>query len=131
MSNSIPIVDGRSQGIQSAGNDLPDMSDALGNYLQDMSFTTAGKVVNGVFELLENQTVVPFKGAKQPYQPSKLELERIGERPWPWFMIHSLNSLPLSPDDVITIAGQNYRVMEILDYNEYSYLQYKIVSDFQ
>jgi hypothetical protein len=128
--NHPPIHNGNSQPIRSTGNSLPDMGDTLGEYLQDMSFVHVTKSVVG-FECAEALAPVAFKGTKQPYKPTEMELEKIGFRAWRWTMVHSTSDLSLKADDIITIWGQNYRVMSTLPYEENGYYQYKLVDDYQ
>ncbi len=127
--NFPPISNGSANSIQSTGNSLPNMSDTLSEYLQDMSFVVITKDVSA-FELSETSVTTLFKGVRQPHKPTDMDLEKIGYRAWPWWMIHSTSDLELKEDDKIFMNSKNHRVISILSYGDEGYFQYKIVEDY-
>lgn len=108
---------------------LPQVSGALSNWQQTMTFTTIVKTtVNSV--LVETKTDTTFKGVWQPMGAAQLKLKPIAQRTWKWFTCHAEPKVQLKNDEIITFNSENYRVMEKLDYKEYGYIEYHLVKDY-
>lgn len=109
---------------------LPNVAEALFSWFQPLFFTYMDKkTVN--FQLVETPTIFNFQGVRQPFSPQQLKMKPEGQRQWKWETVHAYPTLVLAPDDIITFANVNYRVMEKLDWKEYGYVEYHIVQDFE
>lgn len=125
-----PILNGSSVSLSSNPGTLPNVSDAMANWFQLLTFTKITKqTVN--FKLVETRTDFSFYGVKQPFTAQQLEMKPEGQRTWKWFTVHAYPNLVLVPDEVIFFGTQNFRVMQKLDYLEYGYLEYHIAQDYQ
>lgn len=124
-----PIQNAKNVLVSQNPGTLPNMSDAILNWFQAMTFTTIVKTVVN-FVVVETPTNVTFQGVWQPFTTQQLVMKPIGQRDWKWFTVHAQISLALSPDDVITYQGTQYRVVEKLDYSSYGYFEYHLVQDF-
>lgn len=108
---------------------IPDVSNALKNWFQQMTFTLVNKSVSG-FQAYETAVSQTFRGVFQPFSPKRLEIKPIGERNWSWFTVHSDTTLELNTDDCIEYLGKQYRVMEVFDFKLYGYFEYHMIEDF-
>lgn len=108
---------------------LPNMGDALQNWFQPMTFSVVTKVVVN-FDVVETKADVAFQGVWQPLSAAQLQLKPEGQRAWTWFQVHASPGLSLSPDDVVTYLGIQYRVMAKYDYLIYGYNAYHLVNDY-
>lgn len=109
---------------------MPDVSDALLDWFQKMTFTTVVKTIVD-FQVVETPTDVDFIGVWQPFGPRQLQMLPEGERQWKWFTCHSQIQLPLTPDQVITYLDTQYRVKDVLDYSLNGYYEYHLVEDYE
>lgn len=107
---------------------LPNMSAALLNWFQAMTFGLLVKTVSG-FQVVETETPIAFRGVWQPLTGRQLMLKPEGERGWDWYWLHSDPSLNLKIDDVIIYLGTQYRVMSLKDYTLYKYKEWTLVQD--
>lgn len=126
---AIPIFNASSVLLNQNPGTLPNVSRALLNWFQPLNFVTIVKTVVN-FAVVETLTTVNFLGVRQPFTPQMLLMKPEGERQWKWETIHALPGLILSPDDIITFLGVNYRVMQKLDWKEYGFVEYHIVQDY-
>lgn len=106
----------------------PDVSGALQDYYQTMTFEVITKTVQG-FQVVETTTPVTFRGVLQPLKPRELELKPEGERAWTWFWLHADPALILNVDDVVLYKGVQTRVMAKQDCYLYGYVAYQLVQD--
>lgn len=109
---------------------LPNVSGALLDWFQNMTFTRVTKIVKD-FVLQEVQTNVCASGVRQPLSPQEVRMKPEGERTWKWEKIHALPTLVLNPDDIITFESTKYRIMSKLDWKEYGYVEYHMVEDYK
>lgn len=112
---------------QKAGT-VPDVSGALTDWFQPMTFTTIVKTVVG-FEVVETPTNVTFQGVVQPLSARQLMLKPEGQRAWTWLKLHADPVLKLQVDDVVSYLGVQTRVMARKDYALYGYVEYDLVQD--
>ncbi len=112
---------------QKAGT-APDVSGALTDWFQPMTFTTIVKTVVG-FEVVETPTDTTFQGVIQPLSSRRLELKPEGQRAWTWFTLHADPVLTLQVDDVVEYLGVQTRIMARKDFSLYGYVEYEIVQD--
>jgi len=126
---SIPIQNAKDVLLTHNSGTVPDMSDALLNWFQPMTFTQIAKsVVN--FQVVETKIDTAFLGVWQPAGPKNLEMKDIGQRQWSHFTLHSNINLKLFPDEIVQYRSQNYRVMGQTDYSLYGYVEYQLVQDY-
>jgi len=110
---------------------LPDVSDALNSWFQNMVFGLVVKTVNIAGELVETETEINFRGVMQPFTFQQLYLKPEGQRAWKWHKLHAEIQLALKPDDVVVYETVQYRVMKKGDYNKYGYVEYDLVQDYE
>ena len=109
---------------------LPNMSETLTNTLQQMVFQDIKKkVVNG--QVVETTNPINFQGSWIPFTIRQLMMKPEGQRRWMWFQVLALTPLPLSPDDVVTYIGKQFRVMQVNDFSLYGYYEYHLADDYQ
>jgi len=110
-------------------NTLPNMSEALDGWFQNMTFTKIEKsVVN--FKNVEVKTSYTTKGVKQPMSAQSIQMKPEGQRAWIWVTIHCLPDLILNIDEIVFYMDVPYRVKSKMDYKEYGYLSYDLVEDY-
>lgn len=110
---------------------IPNMTEALTDYMQNLSFSQITKTVVG-FEVLETPVVTSFFGLFMPFTPRELAILPEGERAWSYYHLYTLLPLTLQVDDVVVFPQLNSkqtRVMNRSDFGLYSYLDYKLVQD--
>ena len=106
----------------------PDVSGALQDYYQAMTFSPLVKTVAG-FQVVETPNPIHFRGMIQPLTERQLFLKPEGQRAWTWFLLYSDPTLTLNVDDVMLWNGIQTRVMARKDYNLYGYMEYHLVQD--
>lgn len=107
---------------------VPDVSGALQDYFQTMTFELIVKGVAG-FQATEKTTPIAFQGNWQPLTERQLFLKPEGQRAWSWFWLHADPTLTLQVDDVVMWAGKQTRVMSRKDFGLYGYVEYHLVQD--
>lgn len=126
----MPISNGKDLLIGSFYPNLPNMSTTLESWFQNI-------VIGLITKTLENNRVVetttdyPTLGVIQPLTTEQLEIKPEGQRSWKWFMLHCQPSLSLKTDDTVTIRGSRYRVMGRGGFDEYGYIMYELVQDYE
>lgn len=128
MSQS-PLFNAKDRPLNQLAGTLPDVSGALFDYFQEMTFTTIVKsVVN--FQVVETPTNIVFQGLWQPFTGRQLSMRPEGQRKWKYSNVFSQINLSLTADDVLSYLGVQYRVLRVNDYSLYQYYQYELVEDF-
>lgn len=128
MSRNFTIANGCNKPLFDKAGTTPDVSGALQDYYQSMTFEPVGKVING-FQVTEIGTPIDFRGVVQPFSERALLLKPEGQRAWSWFLIHSDPVLTLKVDDVVLWRGVQTRIMARKDYELYGYVEYHAVQD--
>lgn len=123
------IKDASSIPLTANSGTLPNVSGALLNWFQILTFTTIVKTVVN-FQLVETTTTQDYQAVIQPFTAQQLMIKPEGQRLWKWFTLHSFTDLILVPDDIATIQGVAYRVMGKWDWKEYGYIEYHLVEDY-
>lgn len=123
-----PIKLGANTPLNANSGTLPDMTSALLNWFQPMTFGIVTKTVEA-FQVNETVTDISFMGIWQPLSGRQLLLKPQGQRKWNWTMLHSDTTLDLNPDDVILFLNIQYRVMVKKNYTLYQYNYFELVSD--
>lgn len=109
---------------------LPNLSDALDGLMQPVTAELVEKtIVNGRIQEIVQKTVYT-QAVKQPFTARQLSIRPEGERAWPWFTVHIKTNFVLKIDQVFRLSGVQFRVMEVLNYAEYGYMQYSVVQDY-
>lgn len=114
--------------IFSKAGTVPDVSGAMQDYFQPMTFTPVSKTVSG-FQVVETGNPINFQGIIQPFTGRQLALRPEGERAWTWFTLHADPVLTLQVDDVVIWKGKQTRVMGQKDYRLYGFVEYQLVQD--
>lgn len=122
------IANGANSPINTQAGTVPDVSGALTDYFQPMTFTIVTKEVVG-FEVVETPEEISFQGVIQPFNERQLLLKPEGERAWTWFMLHADPVLTLQVDSVVDYLGEQTRIMSRTDYELYGYVEYHLVQD--
>ena len=107
---------------------IPDVSGALKDWFQPMTFTRIAKTTVG-FESVETPTPIAFQGVLQPFQARQLMIKPEGQRAWTWFTLHADPVLTLQVDEIVLYNGLQTRVMSRKDFSLYGYVEYELVQD--
>lgn len=112
---------------------IPNMSDALRDWYQPMTFTLVSKTTDG-FRVVETAEDINFWGVIQPLTERELQLKPEGQRAWTWYKLHAQVQpndalLTLNVDDVVIYLGRQTRVMGRKYFGIYSYIEYSLVQD--
>lgn len=127
---SATIANGADSPLFAKAGTVPDVSGAMQDYFQAMTFEPVVKNVVA-FQAVETTTPVTFRGVIQPFTERQLMLKPEGERAWTWLMLHSDPVLTLQVDDVVLYLGVQTRVMSRKDYGLYGYIEYHLVQDWE
>lgn len=122
------IANGKDVPLNVRTGTFPDVSGALTDWFQPMTFTLVTKAVTA-FQAVETGVSVSFRGVLQPLKSRDLQLKPEGQRSWTWFMLHSDVALKLNTDDVVLYNGVQTRVMARQDYSLNGYMYYELVQD--
>ena len=123
------IANGSNRPINVQTGTVPDVSGALTDWFQPMTFSVVEKETIG-FQVVETATPVSFRGVIQPFSPRELQMKPEGQRSWTWSTLHSDPSLTLDTDEVVIYNEVQYRVMSRRDFTIYGYVQYELVQDY-
>lgn len=131
---SAPIIDAGSRLLDQGVGTLPDVSSALLDWFQPLTFRKLTKAVVA-FQNVETATDICTSGVIQPFTAKQLLLKPEGQRAFPWLMIHTLPGCALEVDDIVVQvdlrAGNTpFRVMAKKDYSAYGYVEYHVVQGF-
>ncbi len=108
---------------------LPNMQNTLTDWFQRMTFTVITKAVIN-FQDVETEVETTALGVRQPFSARQLMMKPEGQRSWRWETIHADQSLILTVDDVVVFDSIRYRVMQIMQWKEYGYVEYHICQDY-
>ncbi len=123
------IKNGSDTLLNAGSGTLPDVSSAFLNWFQPMIFLKIVKTILN-FELVETATAIEFRGVWQPLSTHAVNYKPEGQRHWKWFQVHTDTAIDLSPDEVITYQGNQYRIKGNMNYDEYGYIKYELIEDF-
>lgn len=107
---------------------VPDMSDAITDWFQIMTFGVITKTVVAM-EVSESVIDTTFRGIIQPLSGRQINMKPEGQRQWNWIMLHSDLTLKLEIDDIIIYLGKQYRIQNKKNYALYKYQYYELISD--
>lgn len=114
--------------IQYQQGTVPDVSGAMQDYFQPVTFKQLTKTVTG-FQVVENSNNWTFQATIQPFTQRQLMLRPEGERAWTWFLMHAQPSVTLQVDDVVLWGDKQTRVMSRKDFAMYGYVEYSLCQD--
>lgn len=123
------ISNGRDRPLNANSGTVPDVSGAMLDYFQPMTFGVVTKTVEN-FQVVETMAEVTFQGVWQPQSARQISYKPEGQRAWEWVMLHAEPSLVLEPDQVVIYLGRQFRVKAQSDYRLYGYIQYELVNDY-
>jgi hypothetical protein len=122
-----PIFNANQRTIGQLAGTLPDVSGAMNDYFQQMTFEVITKTIVN-FQVVETTTPVTFQGILVPdSRPLRIQTE--GQRSWVPYQLYAQINLELNPDDVVVYQGTQYRVVKMTDYSLYGYLIYSLIQD--
>lgn len=124
----IPIKNAKDTPLAANTGTVPDVSGAMLNWFQPMTFGLVTKTVEG-FQVVEVEDAISFQGVWQALTERQLMLKPEGQRAWSWYWLHAQPTLDLKTDDVIQYLGVQYRVMTKKNYKLYGYIEYHLVQD--
>lgn len=124
------IKNGKDINLSQTSGTLPDVSGAMQNWFQSMTFTTITKTLVN-FSVVETSASITVPAVIQPYTIQQLQIRPEGERAFRWFTLHSDSALQLNVDDVVVYQTRKFRVMERGEYASYGYMEYHIIEDYQ
>ncbi|MBO7735904.1 MAG: hypothetical protein J6S67_25265 [Methanobrevibacter sp.] len=119
------IINGKDTPLSKSFNTLPNVSEVLPDWFQDLTFDVVTKTVVN-YEIVESLTTIHTQGVRQPMAAQQLVIKPEGQRGWKWETIHCLPDVKLNVDDIIIFDGVKYRVMSRWNWAEYGYLEYEI-----
>lgn len=122
------IANGKNTPLNVKTGTVPDVSGALQDWFQPMTFGRVTKTVSG-FQVVETELQTSFQGVIQPLTSRQLLLKPEGQRAWTWFQLHAEPVLSLNVDEVVIWLGKQTRVMARKDYGIYGYVEYDLVQD--
>lgn len=124
------IINGKDTPITNSFNTLPNVSEALPGWFQDMTFDLVTKsLVN--YEVVEVLTTISTKGVRQPMSAQSISIKPEGQRAWKWETLHCLPNVKLNVDDIVIFDNVKYRVMHRWNWSEYGYLEYEICQAYE
>lgn len=122
------IFNASNRPINEVAGTTPDVSGALTDYYQPMTFTLIGKEVVA-FQAVETPIAIDFRGVVQSLTERQLLLRPEGERAWTWLWLQSDLALQLNVDDVVIWKGKQTRIMSKKDQGLYGFMEYQLVQD--
>lgn len=124
------ITNGSSRPLNVDSGTMPDVSDALLDWFQAMTFIIITKTIVN-FKTVESKSEVSFQGVIQPLSPQRVMMKPEGQRTWKWWQLHSDTTINLSPDDQVEYLDQTYRVMGKRDHSLSGFYEYELVQDYE
>ena len=130
MISSLGILPANRRSVQEAASVLPSLRSTIAGWFQPLILSRVTKTIVDR-EVKEVARVQQCFGVIQPFSPRQLTIKPEGQRSWIWKMLHTTPDVNLNPDEEFTIRGTRYRVMSQNGYDEYGYIQYELVQDYQ
>lgn len=125
----MPIANGKNTPLNQRMGSFPDVSGALSDWFQKMTFGIVTKTVTG-FQVVETVEEIFFEGVWQPLREQALFLKPEGQRDWEWFQLHATPVLDLANDSIINYLGVQYRILFRKDYKLNGYIEYHLINDY-
>lgn len=117
--------------LSELSNGMPQMQTALQGWeVLILADYIKQEWVNG--EPVEIKKTEKIIGTRQPLKFEEVELLPEGQRNWKHYWLHvDAKYKQLNIQQIVTIKGQNYRIMAIQDYSLNGFYEYHIVKDYQ
>lgn len=129
MGNS-PIISAGAKNLNDQIGTLPQMSEALMDWLQPMTFKQVTKTIVNM-QVVETFEDVPMQAVRQPLSAQQVMMKPEGQRSWRWDRLHALPSPELRVDSQVIYNGVEYRVMGKWPWPEYGYVEYHLTQDYE
>jgi len=123
------IRNGKNLPLNEVTGTLPDVSGAMCDWFQPITFTQIVKQVID-HKVQETETEISFKGVMQPMRPQEIAYRPEGDRAFKWHTCHTEIGTEFKVDDVILYKGVRYRVKSKANFASYGYLKYDLVEDY-
>jgi hypothetical protein len=127
--NPTRIYNAKDRPLNALSGTVPNVSGALRDYFQAMTFGLVSKDVVGG-DVVETKSDVTFQGVIQPLSGQRLLMKPEGQRKWTWWLLHSDITLDLGIDEVVTYLGTQYRVMAKKNFDLYGYREWELINDY-
>lgn len=126
-----PIGLGCDQAINLAQGTIPNVSDVIDDWMQNLVFEKVGKLVSGgtAFQAVETTVQMPFRGLIVPEKSWELALKPYGQRSWKFWRLYAETALQLFTDDVVLWNGVQTRVTGVNDYSLFGLMSYELAQD--
>lgn len=126
-----PIRLGADYAVDLSQGSIPDLSETLDEWYQNMTFEKVGKLLDGgtAFQVIETTMMIPFRGVITPEKTWELLLKPIAQRTWKFYKVFAETVLPLFTDDVVLWQGVQLRVTGVTDWSLYGYMEYELAQD--
>ena len=124
-----PLVNARDTTLDQNPGSLPNLSEALGDWMQPMQFVQITKTTVN-FQLVEIQNIINTKGVRQSLNPQELKMVPEGQRAWLHEHFYCLPGFVVKPDDIILFQGVKYRVLEYFNWSDYGYVFFHCYQDY-
>lgn len=128
-----PIQLGKDYAVDLVQGTVPDVSEALDEWYQYMTFEKVGKMTSGgtAFQVIETTVQIPFRGIITPSRAWELNLKPVAQRTWKFYKLYAERQLPLYTDDVVLWQGVQLRVMSVTDWSLYGTMEYELAQDWE
>ena len=124
------IKNAKSQDLNQSSGTLPNLRSVLNGYFQKMVLIkSSNEIVN--FRTVKSTKIITFMGVIQPFSDEQLKIEAEGQRDWKWYMLHVDPKEDINLNDRIEYLSTTYKVMQRRAVNQYGYLEFKLIEEFQ
>jgi hypothetical protein len=126
-----PIKNASSVLLNQNSGTLPNVSAAILNYFQQMTFSIIQKSLGSYtgFSVQETSTNITCYGMMQT-TGRQLVMTKDGQRLWRNRTLFCDTSVTLKPDDVIVYLGVQFRVLEVEQWGQYGFQKFGLCEDF-
>ena len=124
------IKTARNKTLNESSGTLPNLRSVLNGYFQKMILIkSSNEIVN--FRTVKSTKFITFMGVIQPFSDEQLKIEAEGQRDWKWYMLHVDPNEDIDLNDRIEYLSTTYKVMQRRAVNQYGYLEFKLIEEFQ
>ena len=124
------IKNSRDKTLNESSGTLPNLRSVLNGYFQKMILIkSSNEIVN--FRTVKSTKFITFMGVIQPFSDEQLKIEAEGQRDWKWYMLHVDPNEDIDLNDRIEYLSTTYKIMQRRAVNQYGYLEFKLIEEFQ
>lgn len=123
------IRNANSKPLSQQGSTLPNMSETLSDWYQNIIFIKVKKITQN-FELIETNIEISFQGIVEGMNPTDLAMKPEGQRKWEWIVVWTGGEIDLNVDEIFQYRSKKYRVMKKNDWAVYGYQNFEAVEDY-